>query len=149
MRVYSLITVPLSGSASLRSSQSARAVAGPCSSSLPCRARTNVYRDRRWTGRENQTGLHRVSLPLTPGDYSEFPIMLHVQRRHVGEQNSGEKEWGLFKLAVPPPQKKQGQKSPHKTTASHTHGHYEFNKPWLKPAFQPQRMLQGMLVWAA
>ena len=149
MQVHSLIILPFSSSASLRSSQSHLAVAGSCFSSLPCCASTTVCRDRWWTGLENWTGLHRVSLPLTPGDYSEFPIMLHVQHRHVAKRNSGAKEWGLFKLAVPPPPKNTGGKKALKTTASHTHCHDEFNKQWLEPALKPQWMLQGMLVWAA
>lgn len=44
------------------------------------------------------------------------------------------------------PKKNRKQKSPHKTVASHTHCHYEFNKQWLEPALKPQWMLQGMLV---
>lgn len=36
--------------------------------------------------------------------------------------------------------------SPHKTMASHTHCHHEFNKQWLEPALKPQWILQVTLV---
>lgn len=65
-------------------------------------------------------------------DYSEFPVMLHVRYRHVGEQSSTAKERGLLQLAAPPPQTSRA-KSSHKTIASYAPWHYEFNN-WIEPA---------------
>lgn len=54
---------------------------------------------------------------LNSRDCSEFPIMLHIQYRDVGEQSRAVKQQGVLQVAAPPPPSKQGRRA--------------LTKPWL------------------